>query len=375
MKRLIIGVVLLISLALLFTRIPSVEPQSESRTQISYQTGRIVKLVSDKTFFPHQDDPHFYGDSPAIRQGTMTFNVQIKDEIKEASYHMGVSANVIFQPGDRVSIRIFQFDGAIYGIEIRHPERREIIITVIALFLGLLAFVGGKRGILAVAGLLFTGICIWFLLIPLTLAGYPVIATTLITLTLIVVATIMLLADVSVKSFSAILGCLGGIVLAAIFSVSVGALLHISGYNLSHIPHLMHFSEITDISSLFTASVLIASIGAVMDTAVSISSSMEALKLENPQISQKSLLKAGFNIGRDVMATMSNTLILAFMGGSLSLLLFMHGSGTSFNQFINHDFIIMEIIKGIAGSVGIILAAPLTAHIASRLYALERNKP
>jgi len=372
MKRFLVLSLVLIPFGILLFLAQQPETASHSRTQISYETARIVELVADHTFFPHENDPRFYGDSHQIRQGFMTFLVELTDgSLLEADYHMGVSAQILFQEGNRVSVRVFEFDGEIYNVEIRHPERTEMILGIIGLFLLLLCLMGGRRGVLAVGGLLFAGASIWFLLIPLTLAGYPVIPMTLIILTLITIATLTLLADVSVKSLSAILGCLGGIVLATILARATGRILQISGYHLPHIPHIIHFVGDADMSGLFTASVLVASIGAVMDTAVSIASAMEAIKAAKPDMAPKDLFKAGFHIGRDLMATMSNTLILAFVGSSLSLFLFMHATDTSFNQFINHDFITMEIIMGVAGSMGIILSVPVTAAVASWLYAKE----
>ena len=349
---------------------------SEAHTRMEYNTGRIVSIVEDLTFFVDDGDPFFYGDVAGTRMGTIRFEVEMlrgafAGRFLEANYHMSSPAHVDFTVGDRVSVRIFEFEGAIQGVEIRHPERSGGVILVVGLFLLFLCLIGGKRGVLGVVGLIFSVASIWFILIPLVARGFPVILMTLIIITLITVATLTLLGGTSRKTVAAILGTLSGMVLATGLALMAGHLLHLNGYHMSHIPQISHLAAGADVRGLFIASVLIASIGAVMDTSISVASGMEEIKNHHRDIQTYELFKSGFNIGRDLMATMSNTLILAFVGGSLSLLLFMYVTDTSFNQFINNDFIAMEIIKGVVGSIGIILTVPLTTFIAAQLLSRD----
>jgi len=379
LPKLIVGIFVVFSFVILLFM--TNETRNENRdvnNHLEYSTGRISRIIADHTFFPEQNDPLFYTDSNSMRMGTILFEVEMirgsfAGQVLEASYFMNSPANVYFEVGDRVSVRIFEFEGEISTVEIRHPERSELLIGAIVLFLVFLCLIGGKRGMFSVLSLIFTLFCIMFLLIPLTIAGYPVILMTFIIITLITVTSITLLAGITPKSISAILGCLIGTLFATIFAYVVGSLVQVSGYNMSNVAHIIHLADNVQISGLFTSSVLVASIGAVMDTSMSIASAMEEVKQANSDITTRKLFKSGFNIGRDIMGTMSNTLILAFIGGSLSLLLFMHTTNTSFSQFINNDFIAMEIIKGIAGSLGIILTAPFTTLIASKLLTTQNH--
>lgn len=121
----------------------------------------------------------------------------------------------------------------------------------------------------------------------------------------------------------------------------------------------------TQARGLFISSVLIASLGAVMDTAVTIASTVHELRAHNPKISRGRLFSGAMNVGRDTMGTMTSTLILAFTGTSLNMMILIHSSGTSLNQLINSDFLVIEMMRSITGSLGIILTIPAVALISS----------
>ena len=345
----------------------------ESFGFIEQNTGHIIRLLDDDTEIDEKTQ---------VRFGRMVFEVEMtrgphRGETFEASYILVNQATVPLDVGDRVSVLInFQlvpsiddehdFD-EILTVEIRGPERTEFIVGFAFFFLLLLCLIGGKRGVMSVLGLLFSLFSIMFILVPLVLQGYSAILVSIIIITLTTVVNLTLLAGVTPKSISAMLGCIIGILFAAFFAWLVSSLVYINGHSMEDVGTLAHFAPNADISGLFISSVLIATIGAVMDTAMSISSAVEEIKLANPDISTRKLFEAGMNVGRDVMGTMSDTLILAFTGTALNLVLIISATDTSFNQFINNNFIGVEIIRGLAGSLGIILTSPAVAYIAARL--------
>lgn len=373
-KVFVMTVVLIAFAILFFIANPADNTRSSS---LEYSPARIISVVADHTFFTDPDDPQFYGEPSNMRLGTVIYEVEVlrgsfAGLVLEANYYIDSPANVFFEVGDQIVVRIFEFDGELSIIEVRHPDRMALIFVVVGVFLIFLSIIGGKRGVFSVISLIFSVACVMFLLIPFVIQGYPVILMTLMVLVLIVIATGTLLAGITEKGISAILGCLGGAILSAIFATIVGSTLHVSGYNMTNAGAIMNLSD-ADVSGLFVSSVLVASIGAVMDATMSVASAMNELKIANPQMGTKDLFKSGFSVGRDVMGTMSSTLILAFIGGSLTMIIFMQVTNTSFYQFINHDFIVMEIVKGVAGSFGIILATPLTALISAKLLTRERK--
>ncbi len=143
----------------------------------------------------------------------------------------------------------------------------------------------------------------------------------------------------------------------------------IDGYNVSNIETLIYVGQNTkiQIGGLLFAGILIASLGAVMDVAMSVSSAINEINDKSPGLSWSELFRSGLNVGRDMMGTMSNTLILAFVGGSLSTLVINYAYDLPFLQIINSYSIGIEIMQGIAGSLGVILTVPSAAAITSLL--------
>ena len=340
-------------------------PASEVNTLVEFSSARVVQVLEDNTFLDQ--------DNPEIRYGQMLLQVKMTEgayegELLEANHFFTGLGSIYYTEGDRVSVRTNTIDGELFTADIYNPERREVLIGFVMVFLLALALIGGKRGVMSIIGLAFTIISIIFILIPLMLKGYPIILTTVVILTLITIATLVLLGGFSPKTITAILGCLIGVVSAAFFAGLAGSLTTISGFNMDDISLLLLWTEDLQLSGIFISSVLIASLGAVMDTAMSIASAMEEIKATDPEISASQLFKSGMNVGRDAIGTMSNTLILAFIGAALSMTMVIYASGAPFNQIINNDSIGIELIRGVAGSLGIVLTAPAVAFIGSKLF-------
>jgi len=318
-----------------------------------FEHGRVLSIISESTEpFHHQ-----------LLEVEM-LSGELEGVIVQAENNLMDHAIRAFDEGDRVIVLL-----GYHVIQISSPERGSSLIFFVALFLILLCLIGGKRGIRAVMGLLFSLASIAFILVPLTLAGYPAILVAIAIGTLITVADITFLAGFNAKAISAIFGCISGVLIAALFAFIAGHFAFISGYHTEHAGSLLAWDIGISLSGIFISGVIISAMGAITDTSVSIASAMEEVKLANPAISTIKLAKAGFNVGRDIMGTMSNTLILAFVGSSFSLLLLTASTNVTWIEFINDREIGIEIIQGVAGSIGVVLTAPLTAFIASKLFS------
>ena len=145
----------------------------------------------------------------------------------------------------------------------------------------------------------------------------------------------------------------------------------ISGYNVSEIDELMFISQSTKIKpgELLFSGILISSLGAVMDVAMSIASAIEEIYRQNNKLSRKELFKSGMNVGKDAMGTMSNTLILAFVGTSINMVVTIYAYNYSYLYIINLLKIGIEIIQGVAGSMAIIYTVPIVSFVSSFLYS------
>lgn len=184
------------------------------------------------------------------------------------------------------------------------------------------------------------------------------------------VVTLWLIGGPTRKTVVATGGTVAGVIIsglaATLFSMASG----ISGYNVSDIESLLTLWNVSGIQvgGLLFSGLLISSLGAVMDVAMSIASSIAEVRAQNPSLTRKELFWAGMHIGRDMMGTDSNTLILAFAGGSVSMLLLDYAYDLPYLQIINSNNIGIAIMQGLSGSFGIVLSVPVTVALAVLLY-------
>lgn len=283
--------------------------------------------------------------------------------------------NVHTRIGDKIIVSIDEENNQIQSISVFNYQKEQIVYFLIGLFFVLLIILSGWKGLKAVISLIFTGIMVIFFMIPMLFRGYKPIPITIITVAVTTIATLLLIDNPNKKTFSAILGTIIGVIIAGIISYIASNAAHISGLTSNEAEGLIYIAEhrSVKIHGLTFSAILIASLGAIMDVAMSISSSIFEIDKNNPVISTKSLFISGMNIGKDIMGTMSNTLILAFAGSSLNIILFMAAYGMPYRQIINLDFLVSEVIQGISGSIGIILTVPITAFIASYLAKNQKS--
>ena len=197
--------------------------------------------------------------------------------------------------------------------------------------------------------------------------GYDAILVSIGVVNIITLVCFIVFDGVSAKSISAIIATVTGVAIAGVFAYLVQVLGHLSGFNMTEAESLMLISGDNQfyIRGLLVAGIIISSLGAVMDVAMSIASSVNEIYVVNSNLTFKQLVASGMNVGKDAMGTMANTLILAFTGSSLNLLLLVFSYGISFTQFINNDSIAIELLQGIAGSIGIVICVPIAAIITS----------
>ena len=213
-------------------------------------------------------------------------------------------------------------------------------------------------------------LCIFFIFLPMIYKGISPILAAVLVVAFTTVVTMCMVDGITKKSVAAMLGTIIGVVFSGAFALIFGQVTSITGYNVSDIENLVYVGEMTDIKigELLFAGILIASLGAVMDVGMSIASTLNELKEQNPQMMLKELFQSGMNVGRDMMGTDSNTLILAFAGSSISTLLLDYSYNLPYQQIINSNNIGIAIMQGLAGSFGIVLSVPFTVLICTILF-------
>lgn len=284
--------------------------------------------------------------------------------------------NIIVSKGDTIFVSTSEDDnGKIINLHIYDIAREKYIYIFVILFLILLLIIGGHKGAKSIITLLFTGFMIIKVLLPLILSGYSPILVTVFVCAIIVTVTLLIISGLNKKTLTSILGTIGGVLAAGVLALWIGNAARITGLAnenaqmLAYLPKGMNM----DFKGILFAGIIIGALGAVMDVSISIASAMYEIEEVKPDISKKDLLKSGMNIGRDIMGSMSNTLILAYTGGALELMLLFMAAGTKFREIINLDMVAAEIIRAIAGSIGLACTIPLTAIIAVSLRAKSKN--
>ena len=255
-------------------------------------------------------------------------------------------------------------------------KRDTHVFVLAALFFAALVMLGRGQGLKSALGLVFTCVLIVTVLIPALFAGFPPVPVSIVLVSLMTVVSFILISGFTRKTFAAIAGTVSGITIAGIISAIVSYFAQLSGVNMEGGEQLLNLAPDYNLQldGLLFTSILIASLGAVMDVSMSIASSMQEILTANPRLTKRELFKSGLTVGKDITGTMSNTLILAFAGSSLPLVMMIWGYGMSFKQFINIPRIVIEIMHGISGSIGIIAAVPCTALVALFILKIPAAK-
>ena len=368
------GLVLLLVLAGLWLNRPDGSAPTAS-SQLVFVPAKVTAVLSDNA----QPD---YENGEGRRIGTQELEIRIlsgrhKDEILPLTNYMSALFNVDVQAGDRVIVRLItQEDGSYYASMFNY-DRGLVMGLALLVFCAVLVALGGWKGLRALLGLVFTLAVIWFLLIPGLIRGWPGIPLTIAAAAVTAAASLILLDGLTRKSLCAVLGCVGGVAAAGLCAGIVGTLTPLNGFNMSEAENLILYGaeKGLTVSGLLVCGVLIAALGAVMDVAMSIASAVWELRERSPQLPARELFRSGMNIGRDAMGTMANTLILAFAGSSLNLLILVQVYDIPFLQLVNTDFICIEVLQSVAGSMGILLTVPLVAGISARLMAGRAGRP
>ncbi len=254
-------------------------------------------------------------------------------------------------------------------------NRAPALYAIVALFLLSILVIGGKRGLYSVIGLVFTFISILWFFLPAIYRGWSPILAAIVVVVLTTLVTMYLVGGFTAKATSAVLGTILGVLAAGVLAWIFGKITHVTGYNVSDIENLIYVQEETGIQvgELLFAGILIAALGAVMDVSMSISSTLQELHEQNPTMTARQLCRSGMTVGRDMMGTMSNTLILAFAGGSINTIVMFYAYDYEYLQLINLFDMAIEIIQGISASMGVILTVPFVSCIGAWLIVKHRD--
>lgn len=332
------------------------------RTGQTFEKGKVTEILQDNL------------DSNGTRVGEQKVRVKMLTGVRKGEeLDVTSSSGYLFGAACTVGMKVIVMQSVVGETTIAsvYSQDREWVIYIFALlYLLALCIIGGKQGIKGCLGLIFTFFCVIFVYLPLVYLGYSPFWSAVFICFLTTLVTMYLIGGPTKKTCAATLGTLAGVVLAGISAWCFSKASGISGYNVSDIETLMTLwnTNRIQVGGLLFSGLLISCLGAVMDVAMSISSAIDEIYKQNSSLTRKELFKAGMRVGRDMMGTDSNTLILAFAGSSVSTLLLDYAYDLPYQQIINSNNIGIAIMQGLAGSFGIVLSVPLTVLICTILF-------
>ena len=337
-----------------------------------YENGTVIQVLSDTTIKDEIAENADRGEQMLLVEVT---SGQYKGEILQVYNFVGPLYGVALQPGDSCTMTVNTYESGDVTATVYEYNRTIPIIIVISLFFITTILVGGKSGIKSLLGLVITILTIFFILFPALMKGAPTILTTTLVCAYVALVSLIIIGGIQKKTICAFLGTTSGMLLALFFAIFAQWLLKISGLRMADVEPLLQLRQTgtpIGLKGLLSAGVIISALGAVMDVAMSISSSLQEVHDANPSLNEKDLWKSGMNIGRDMVGTMTNTLILAFLGSGLVLILYIYSLGLSKYQFLSSSYLAIEVISGISSSIGVILSVPLTAIISAYAYGKKK---
>ncbi len=330
--------------------------------------GEVVEILDEEKII----DEHSFARTIQIIKAKITTGthkgkiVQVQNIIDER-----MAYNLKVDQRDKIVLYLEEDpEGNIVNAYVDELVRDIYLLYLLLIFILSLSIIGGLKGIKAIITLGLTIIVILKILFPLVLAGYNPIVVSVSICILVIATTIFIVGGFNKKSLAAITGTIAGVALAGVLVLLFGHSARLTGLANQEAQMLMFISEEIkfNFQGILFASIIIGSLGAIMDVGMSVASATNEIQEANPNLTSAYLIKAGMNVGRDIMGTMSNTLILAYAGGTIHLLLLFVVYEVPVMDIINQDFIASEIVRALAGSIGLIFSVPFTAISAGIIY-------
>lgn len=353
------------------------EDTTNKNYRIDYELAKVIKVLNE-SYTVDENSEHALRGSQSLLVKILTG--RHKGDEMPVMNPLGPMHEKLAKVGRVMTVKLETSYGAAgYQISVINFDLTALFAVMLLLFIAAVIIVGRKKGLMSLIGLAATLVCIVFFLIPMWLRGVPAIPLTFAVCIFVAALCFTLLGGVTRKTVSAMLGTALCVLVAGALAIVAGRVAGVSGLTMDEAEWLLDAGRTMDgvtlnIRGLFVSGILISSLGAVMDVSMSISSAVTELREVDPSLSSGRLFRSGMNIGRDMIGTMTNTLILAFAGTSLNIMIIMFIAGMQPYQLINNDDTMMELIRAIAGSIGLVLAVPFTAACASALLAGHGKK-
>ena len=346
-----------------------------SQNYMRQQTSNNVIRGTITNIIQRTEDIHEVGNSTFINLFIIFEAITSDNEIVTAEFSaFGQEQNIQreIQIGDRVILMYNNFTNQFLFIEF---ERINYILILGVFIILLFIILGRAKGAYSILALIITCLAIFLVLIPSIINGFNIYVTSIIVTIFSIATTLAIVAGPTKKAITTFIGCMSGIFIASLLMYSMDILLKLTGLIDSETRSLVYFvaEHPINVRAVIFAGVIIGASGAITDVAMSISSALwEVQKASSKE--KKELFKSGIEIGKDILGTMLNTLVLAYIGTSLSLILLIQSHTTTFLELFNTEMIIVEFLRSAVGTFGMIVTVPVTTTICCVLYTKRELK-
>lgn len=369
---LVLAAALVLFLAVRAIAAPEKEAVIDAAEYAEYENAVITEVLSDNTFTDPAADNALRGEQILLAE---VKTGQYKGEIMQVYGYVGPLYGGQLKVGDGATLLISTYADGSHVATVYEYNRLPALAVIVAMFLIATVAVGGKVGAKSLVALAMTLVCLFWILIPLLMKGAPTLLTVFLVCAYITVVTMVILGGVQRKTVCAALGTIAGTALALLFGLAAQSLARVDGLRLTDVEPLLQLRQTgtpLGLRGLLVGGIVISALGAVMDVAMSIASALTEVHTVAPNRNTRELFRSGMNIGRDMVGTMTNTLILAFLGSGFALIIYLYSLGLSPYQLISSSYLTIEVVSSISSSIGVILSVPLTALISSVI--LTRGK-
>ena len=320
-------------------------------------------------------------DTGLVRSGEQRCQLEILDGMFRGQTVSGVNMlngsleqDKIFQPGDKALVVVSHDGDTITNVTMSDHYRlgwETLMAAGFALFLILFA---GRTGVRAIASFVLTVLTLWKVLVPLYLKGYNPIWIGLAITLFLTVLIIALVYGFDRRCWAAVSGSFLGILVTCVLGILFTDLFQIHGAVMSYSESLLYsgYAHLS-LTQIFMASIFIGASGAVMDLSVDITSAVHEVVEKRPDLSWQEAARSGLNVGRAAMGTMTTTLLFAYSGGYVALLMVFMAQGTPVENILNYKYVAAELIHTVIGSFGLVTVAPFTALCAG-VFLTHREK-
>lgn len=346
---------------------------------VEYEKAAVTQILSDSSFQDPASDMGWRGEQMLLAE---VKSGQYQGETLLVYNYVGPLYGAPVKAGDGVTLMISTYSDGSHVATVFEFNRIPALLILLGLFFAVTALVGRRTGLRSLLGLVITVLCLLWILLPLLLRGAPTVLSTFLVCAYITVVSFTILGGLRRKTVCAMLGTLAGTGLALLFALLAQALCRVDGLRIPDVEPLLQLRQTgtpVGLRGLLAAGVIVSALGAVMDVAMSIASALDEIHAANPQLGFRELFRSGMNIGRDMVGTMTNTLILAFLGSGLTLILYLYSLELTRYQLFSSSYVSLELISGLSSSIGMILAIPITALISSAMISrgsrAERTNP